>query len=43
MGANMHIPLLKAEAPLIGTGVEYIAARIVNCRYIGKADGVVVC
>ena len=44
MGANMQrqaIPLLKAEAPLIGTGVEAIAARDSGAVVIAKADGVV--
>lgn len=44
MGANMQrqaIPLLKAEAPLIGTGVEYIAAKDSGAVVLAKADGVV--
>ena len=44
MGANMQrqaIPLLKAEAPLVGTGVEAIAARDSGAVVIAKADGVV--
>ena len=44
MGANMQrqaIPLLKAEAPLVGTGVEAIAARDSGAVIMAKADGVV--
>ena len=44
MGANMQrqaIPLLEAEAPLIGTGVEAIAARDSGVVITSKADGVV--
>lgn len=44
MGANMQrqaIPLLKAEAPLVGTGVEAISARNSGVVIIAKADGVV--
>ena len=44
MGANMQrqsVPLLKAEAPFVGTGVEYIAARDSGAAIIAKADGVV--
>ena len=44
MGANMQrqaIPLLKPEAPLVGTGVEAIAARDSGAVVIAKADGVV--
>ncbi len=44
MGANMQrqaIPLLKAEAPLVGTGVEAIAARDSGAVVIAKADGIV--
>ncbi len=44
MGANMQrqaIPLLKSEAPLVGTGVEAIAARDSGALVIAKADGVV--
>ena len=44
MGANMQrqaIPLLKAGAPLVGTGVEAIAARDSGAVVIAKADGVV--
>ena len=44
MGANMQrqaIPLLKAEAPLVGTGVEAIAARDSGAVLLAKADGIV--
>ncbi len=44
MGANMQrqaIPLLKAEAPLIGTGMEYVAAKDSGAVILAKADGVV--
>ncbi len=44
MGANMQrqaIPLLKTEAPIVGTGVEAIAARDSGVVVIAKADGVV--
>ena len=44
MGANMQrqaIPLIKTEAPLVGTGVEAIAARDSGAVIISKSDGVV--
>jgi len=44
MGANMQrqsVPLLKAEAPLVGTGVEHIAARDSGAAIVAKADGIV--
>ena len=44
MGSNMQrqaIPLLRAEAPLVGTGVEAIAAKDSGAVVICKADGVV--
>ena len=44
MGANMQrqaVPLLQAEAPIVGTGVEYIAARDSGSTIVSKADGVV--
>ena len=44
MGANMQrqaIPLLKAESPRVGTGVEAIAARDSGAVVICKADGIV--
>ena len=44
MGANMQrqaIPLIKTEAPIIGTGIEAIAAKDSGAVVIAKADGVV--
>ncbi len=44
MGANMQrqaMPLLKTEAPFIGTGVEHIAAKDSGVCIIAKADGIV--
>ena len=44
MGANMQrqaVPLLVSEAPIVGTGVEYIAARDSGSTVVCKADGVV--
>ena len=44
MGANMQrqaMPLLKTEAPFIGTGVEHIAAKDSGVGIVAKADGIV--
>ena len=44
MGANMQrqaLPLLTTEAPFIGTGVEYIAAKDSGAVVVAKADGIV--
>ena len=44
MGANMQrqaMPLIKTEAPLVGTGVEYIAAKDSGVEIIAKNNGVV--
>ena len=44
MGSNMQrqaVPLIKPEAPFVGTGVEYIAARDSGSTIVAKADGVV--
>ena len=44
MGANMQrqaLPLLKPEAPYVGTGVEYMIARDSGATIVAKADGVV--
>ena len=44
MGSNMQrqaVPLLSPEAPFVGTGVEYIAARDSGSTIVAKADGVV--
>jgi len=35
------MPLIKTEAPLVGTGVEYIAAKDSGVEIIAKNDGVV--
>ena len=47
MGSNMQrqgVPLVQAEAPFVGTGMEYIAARdsgaVVLCRRSGVVDSV---
>jgi len=44
MGANMQrqsVPLLRAEAPFIGTGVEHVAAKDSGAVIVSKADGIV--
>lgn len=44
MGANMQrqaIPLLRPEAPRVGTGIEAISARDSGAVVISKSDGVV--
>ena len=44
MGANMQrqaVPLLTTEAPIVGTGMEYIAARDSGSTVVARADGVV--
>ncbi|MFA5407206.1 MAG: DNA-directed RNA polymerase subunit beta, partial [Bacilli bacterium] len=44
MGANMQrqaLPLLKAEAPIIGTGAEYVAAKYSGAVVVSKSDGIV--
>ena len=44
MGANMQrqsVPLIRSEAPLVATGVEYVAARDSGAVVLAKADGVV--
>lgn len=44
MGANMQrqaVPLLKAESPIIGTGIEYKAARDSGVVVLAKNDGIV--
>ena len=44
MGANMQrqaLPLLKTEAPYVGTGAEYIAARDSGSVVVAKDDGIV--
>jgi DNA-directed RNA polymerase subunit beta len=45
MGANMQrqaVPLIRTEAPIIGTGMEYKAARDSGVVLLAKEDGVVV-
>jgi DNA-directed RNA polymerase subunit beta len=44
MGSNMQrqaVPLLRTEAPLIGTGMEAIVARDSGVTVVAKRDGVV--
>lgn len=44
MGSNMQrqaVPLLKAEAPLVGTGMEAIVARDSGAAVLAKRDGVI--
>jgi len=44
MGANMQrqaVPLLKAEAPLVGTGIEYKAAKDSGVVVLSRSEGVV--
>ncbi len=44
MGSNMQrqaVPLLTSEAPIVGTGVEWIAARDSGSTVVCKAPGVV--
>ena len=44
MGSNMQrqaMPLIKTEAPLVGTGVEFIAAKDSGVEVVAKHDGIV--
>ena len=44
MGANMQrqaVPLLNPHTPLVGTGMEYQAARDSGAAIVAKADGIV--
>ena len=44
MGTNMQrqaVPLLKSEAPIVGTGIECVAARDAGSAIVCAADGVV--
>ncbi|KNF08011.1 DNA-directed RNA polymerase subunit beta [Gottschalkia purinilytica] len=44
MGANMQrqaVPLLKTEAPIVGTGIEYRAAKDSGAVVVSKHSGVV--
>src|SRR5690606_4747573 len=43
-GANMQrqgVPLLRAEAPIVGTGIEYKAAKDSGVVVLAKENGVV--
>ncbi len=45
MGSNMQrqaVPLLRTEAPLVGTGIEYISARDSGAVVVAKNAGTVV-
>src|SRR5699024_9544754 len=44
MGANMQrqaVPLLKPDAPVVGTGMEYVAGKDSGAAIICRNDGVV--
>jgi DNA-directed RNA polymerase subunit beta len=44
MGSNMQrqaVPLLRTEAPLVGTGMEKVVARDSGVTVVGKRDGVI--
>ena len=44
MGSNMQrqaVPLIKTEAPIVGTGMEYRAARDSGATVVSKEDGIV--
>ena len=44
MGSNMQrqaVPLLKTEAPIVGTGMEYRAAKDSGITVVAKEDGIV--
>ena len=44
MGSNMQrqaVPLLKAEAPIIGTGMEARVARDSGVTIVARRDGIV--
>ncbi len=44
MGANMQrqaVPLLVPEAPIVGTGIEYVSAKDSGAAVICKHDGIV--
>ena len=44
MGSNMQrqaVPLLRPDAPIVGTGMEYLAARDSGQVVVAKADGTV--
>ncbi len=44
MGANMQrqaVPLLTSDSPIVGTGVEHVAAKYSGSTVVSKTDGVV--
>jgi DNA-directed RNA polymerase subunit beta len=44
MGSNMQrqaVPLLRPDAPIVGTGMEYLAARDSGQVVVAKSDGIV--
>lgn len=44
MGTNMQrqaVPLLKPESPIVGTGMEYRAAKDSGITVVAKEDGTV--
>jgi len=44
MGSNMQrqaVPLLQAEAPLVGTGIEEVVARDSGAAYMAKRAGII--
>ena len=44
MGSNMQrqaVPLLTVESPIVGTGIEYRAAKDSGITVIAKEDGIV--
>src|SRR4030067_367411 len=44
MGSNMQrqaVPLLRTEAPLIGTGMEHVVARDSGVAIVGRREGIV--
>ncbi|OIQ25441.1 MAG: DNA-directed RNA polymerase subunit beta [Alphaproteobacteria bacterium MedPE-SWcel] len=44
MGSNMQrqaVPLLRAEAPLVGTGIEEVVARDSGAAYMAKRAGII--
>ena len=44
MGSNMQrqaVPLLRPDAPIVGTGMEYLAARDSGQVVVAKRDGIV--
>ncbi len=45
MGSNMQrqaVPLLRPDAPIVGTGMEYMAARDSGQVVVAKSDGIVI-